>query len=181
MISALRSFAFLTVTLLLGTEAEALWPHPRNVQNGEKALRLANNFKINVVGHSDADLTAAISRTQQYLKNDKLGRLVLGRGSGDVVTLESAAQLHTLTLSWGAGPRANSGGISREAQAPLQDRDEAYTLSIPDDGSAASLYANSSLGLFRGLTTFSQLWYTYEDTTYALELPITIEDSPAYV
>jgi hypothetical protein len=56
-------------------------------------------------------LNAAISRTQQHLKNDKLGRLVPGRGSGDVVTLESAAQLHAPTLSWvqGRNQAASSG------------------------------------------------------------------------
>lgn len=33
-------------------------------------------------------------------------------------------------------------------------------LSVPDDGSDASLTANTGLGLLRGLTTFEQLWYT---------------------
>ena len=43
------------------------------------------------------------------------------------------------------------------------------------------LSANTTLGLFRGLTTFGQLWYDWDGTTYTLEAPINIVDSPAYV
>ncbi|EGN98182.1 glycoside hydrolase family 20 protein [Serpula lacrymans var. lacrymans S7.3] len=62
----------------------------------------------------------------------------------------------------------------------IEERDEAYSLSVPSDGSAAILKANSSLGLFRGLTTFSQLWYEYDGTTYNPEAPIEITDWPLY-
>ena len=71
--------------------------------------------------------------------------------------------------------------ISDEAKDALESRDEAYTLSVPADGSAATLKANSTLGLYRGLITFEQLWYDYENTTYSLEAPIQIDDAPAYV
>jgi len=86
--------------------------------------------------------------------------------------------IHTLTLSLSKGAKASS--IANEIRAPLESRDEAYYLHIPSDGSDATLSANSTLGLFRGLTTFAQLWYTYQDTTYALGVPISVRDSPAY-
>jgi hypothetical protein len=84
-IAVLRLFVVLAGALLLGTtqvDAFKLWPNPHNIQSSGKVLGPANDFKIHVVGHSDTDLDVAISRTQQYLKNDKLGRLVFGRGSG---------------------------------------------------------------------------------------------------
>jgi hexosaminidase len=110
---------------------------------------------------------------------DNFERLVLGRGSGDVQVVQSAPTINALTLSLGEGITPNS--ITNEIQAPLESRDEAYSLYVPSDGSDATLSANSTLGLFRGLTTFAQLWYTYQNTTYALGVPINIRDSPAYV
>jgi hexosaminidase len=53
-------------------------------------------------------------------------------------------------------------------------------LTVPADGSAATLKANSTLGLFRGLTTFGQLWYDLDNMTYTIEAPISITDAPAY-
>jgi hexosaminidase len=70
--------------------------------------------------------------------------------------------------------------IAVEATAQLGSRDESYSLTVPADGSTAVLKANSTLGLFRGLTTFSQLWYTSGDSIYTLQAPIQIDDSPAF-
>ena len=52
---------------------------------------------------------------------------------------------------------------------------------MPADGSSAILIANSTLGLFRGLTTFEQLWYYFDGDIYTLEAPVQISDAPAYV
>ncbi|KAG5732634.1 hypothetical protein E4T56_gene16912, partial [Termitomyces sp. T112] len=38
----------------------------------------------------------------------------------------------------------------------------------------------STLGLFRGLTTFGQLWYDLNGITYTLQAPFDIVDSPAF-
>ena len=48
-----------------------------------------------------------------------------------------------------------------ESVKPLGIRSKEYVLTIPADGSAATLTTNSTLGLYRGLTTFGQLWYYY--------------------
>lgn len=71
--------------------------------------------------------------------------------------------------------------IAEESVKEITSRSEGYTLSIPADGSSAVLTANSTLGLFRGLTTFEQLWYYYSGTIYTLEAPIQITDEPAFV
>ena len=71
--------------------------------------------------------------------------------------------------------------ITEEARLPIGNRSEEYALTVPADGSSATLTANSTLGLLRGLTTFEQLWYQYSGQIYTIEAPISITDSPAYV
>jgi len=53
-------------------------------------------------------------------------------------------------------------------------------LTIPDDGSGALIVANSSLGLFRGLTTFDQMWYHSTAGKYILDAPVDIFDNAAF-
>jgi hexosaminidase len=175
-------FAVILVTsvLLIGSPVGALWPLPRGLQTGSKALKLSSEFSIAASFHGvPSDLQSAISRTEQQLKSDKLGRLVVGRGSSDEQAVSSAKTIKSLTLELSGHAKANS--IATEAQKALEDRDEGYTLNVPADGSSAVVSANTTLGLFRGLTTFSQLWYQVNKDTYTIEAPIAITDSPAYV
>ena len=169
--------SFLSVTPLVS----ALWPLPRSLDEGTTALRLSPNLDIEVssIANPPQDLYDAITRTRTHLFTDNLGRLVVGRGASDVSSFETAAYLSSLTLSLESGSEVLS--ITTEAQKPLEQRDEAYTLTVPSNGSAALITANSTLGLLRGLTTFEQLWYEYDGTIYAANTPLYVEDSPAYV
>ena len=63
---------------------------------------------------------------------------------------------------------------------PLGSRDESYTLSVPADGRPATLSANTTLGLLRGLSTFQQLWFAHGSETYMLGAPLSIADAPAF-
>ncbi|EJC97794.1 beta-hexosaminidase [Fomitiporia mediterranea MF3/22] len=176
----LYSISCLFVLLLRAHDVHAIWPRPRSVTSGTQALRLSTNFSIVPNFQTTADIDSAISRTQSLIQNDKLGRLVVGRGSSDASAVQSAQDLRSLELSLtnnSTGPVSN---ITTEAQKPLSERDESYTLIIPSDGTTASLSANSSLGLLRGLTTFSQIWYDLNGEAYTLNTPISIEDSPAF-
>ncbi|OBZ71293.1 Beta-hexosaminidase 2 [Grifola frondosa] len=174
-----RTVVLFVAILAAFSPAEALWPEPRSIQSGSHALQLAHSFDISISGHSaPQDLSDAIARTKSYLTNDKLERLVVGRGASDVSLFKNSKTLSKLSLSLTEGSTVLS--ITKEAQKPIEERDEAYSLVVPSDGSAATLTANSTLGLFRGLTTFGQLWYEYESTTYALNTPLSIQDSPAY-
>lgn len=159
----------------------ALWPQPRTFTAGTSAVRLSQNFDISIAGirNPPSDLRDAVTRTKGFLNNDKLERLVVGRGAADATAISSAKTLSKLTVV--LGKNTTTGSIASEAQKPLGTRDEAYFLVVPSDGSGATLSANSTLGLFRGLTTFTQLWYQSQGTTYALNVPINIKDSPAYV
>jgi len=171
--------ALLTVFLVVSPVA-ALWPLPQNLQNGSTPLLLHPNFRINLkIPDSPSDLQDAVSQAEYYLKNDQLERLVVGRGAADAQAIKGAKSLASLSVSLQNGGPIRS--VSEEAVEDLESRNEAYTLTVPSDGSAAVLTANSTLGLYRGLTTFAQLWYFHDGTSYTLEAPIHISDFPAYV
>lgn len=117
--------------------------------------------------------------TEQRTDIPVLQRLVVGRGSVDNASIQGAKSLSSLQISLVQGAAVNS--ISAESVKEITNRSETYKLSVPADGSSATLTANSTLGLFRGLTTFSQLWYYYNNEVYTLEAPVQITDWPAFV
>ncbi|KAF2134835.1 glycoside hydrolase family 20 protein [Dothidotthia symphoricarpi CBS 119687] len=59
--------------------------------------------------------------------------------------------------------------------------DESYTLTLSKEGKA-TIAANSSIGIARGLTTFTQLFYAHSNAedVYTPLAPITIYDVPAF-
>lgn len=176
----MKLLSFVALLAAVCSPAQALWPQPQTFQTGSTTLHLAKNFQITVAGHGvPSDLWDAVDRTETQLANDKLARLVVGRGASDAGTFAKAKTLSKLTLALEKG--AAFASITSEAQKAPEDRDEAYHLTVPSDGSAATLTANSTLGLLRGLTTFSQLWYEHDGTTYTVDAPVKIEDAPAYV
>ncbi|KAJ7465078.1 glycoside hydrolase family 20 protein, partial [Mycena latifolia] len=158
----------------------ALWPIPRTLTTGTNFLVLSPTFSINVnVPNPPQDLLSAVSQAKTYLATDKLQRLVVGRGSSDAGALKAAPVLLSLTLTLQNTLPVLS--ISAEAVKDVLNRSEGYTLSIPSDGKPAVLSANSTLGLFRGLTTFSQFWYDLDGVTYTNVGPVSIvKDAPAY-
>jgi hexosaminidase len=111
------------------------------------------------------------------LQTDRLQFLAPDRGASYANSISNANALSTLAVLH-AGGSVNS--ISEEAVLDLESRVEDYSLTVPENGGTAVLRANSTLGLFRGLTTFSQLWYDWDGTTYMLNAPIDIVDKPAY-
>ncbi|KAI9062158.1 glycoside hydrolase family 20 protein [Trametes sanguinea] len=158
----------------------AIWPIPRSLSTGTSPVKLSPDFVINLRGLSNppADLVSAISRTHSRLHSDSLERLVLGRGSGDAQAIGQAHLLSSLTASLQHGSPVRS--IAEETTLAFDNKSESYELSIPDNHAGATLIANSTLGLLRGLTTFEQLWYDYKGTKYTLEAPIQIHDEPAF-
>jgi hexosaminidase len=175
---------------------KAFWPIPRILSSGNSSLRLSETFSIDIAFEPAAplDLRHAIDRIGHYLFHDKLGRLVVGRGPGNI-SLESVPALQRLVLCLNSRvvepqdlmlnyvPQSQRyiHSISDVVSLPVEERDESYTLDIPQDGSDASLVANTTLGLLRGLTTFSQIWYHYKEWTYTMEAPFRIVDEPHYV
>ena len=138
------------VFLLTATSALALWPIPRKLSTGSTPLLLSDSFAIDLsdVECPPKDLKHAVARTQVHLKSDKLERLVVGRGVADVHSLVGANILQRLKISLGPNFDETNGlaSISEEATKPIEERSEGYTLTIPADGSDATLSANSALG-----------------------------------
>ncbi|KAJ3512227.1 hypothetical protein NLJ89_g3643 [Agrocybe chaxingu] len=172
------SFIFLIVA---ARPILALWPIPRSLQIGDSLVKLSPDFQIqHSILHPPQDLLDAISRTTERLWSDKLQRLVVDRGESDSRKLLNAPSLTGLSLSLvtTVGPVES---IKEEATKEITTRIEGYSLSVPNGG-VATIVANSTLGLFRGLTTFEQLWYDDSTgVTYAYQAPVTIvNDSPAY-
>ncbi|GJJ15519.1 hypothetical protein Clacol_009797 [Clathrus columnatus] len=172
-----RLLAWLLLALL--RDVSALWPRPQTLSTGSTPLRLSTSFSIKYAFNNvPGDLKDAVTRTKGFLANDQLELLTPDRGASYGSAIKKAKQLQSLTLSLtGKGPIQS---ISEEAILDLTERQESYNLTVPADGSGATLSAVSTLGLLRGLTTFGQLWFSLSDTIYTLEAPIRIEDDPAY-
>ncbi|KAH8085996.1 N-acetylhexosaminidase [Cristinia sonorae] len=175
-----------TALLATPTTVLALWPIPKTLQTGSTPLKLSSNFKINInIPHAPSDLHAAVQRTITHLKTDNLQRLVKDRGAADLKAIHqhTTHTLSSLTLSLSGSHTSAAAAvtsIAEEAVKPIGTRSEGYTVHVPADGSPATITANSTLGLFRGLTTFEQLWYTSAGgQVYTLESPVEITDFPS--
>ena len=124
-----------------------------------------------------------MAQTEAYAKQDTLEPLVLGRGESNRKAIAHAVRLSTLSLSLPHG--ANVTTLREEVDLVYGRQDESYTLSIPGT-SSASIFANTSLGLLRGMQTFSQLVYFLPaasgsaGTRYILNTPIEVVDAPAF-
>ncbi|TCD63749.1 N-acetyl-glucosamine-6-phosphate deacetylase [Steccherinum ochraceum] len=158
----------------------ALWPIPRGLSNGTTPLKLSSSFDIQAsFKNVPSDLQDAIQRTKSHLKTDTFERLVVGRGSVDAQAIAHANSLKTLVLSLNHGAAVRPIAVEVNTVA-IDARDESYSLSIPSHSAQATLVANSTLGLFRGLTTFDTMWYHNGGDKYILNAPVTITDSPAF-
>lgn len=183
----LRLRLFFIPLLLCCWKAAALWPMPSSISTGQDAILLSGDFSIqpNFTG-VPRDLIDAINRTHGRLFSDKLGRLVVGRGSSDVGSIRNAKSLNTLSLALSSVNKTSGNEVKSISDEITDNFDtrierESYSLDIPSDGRDALLTANTTLGLLRGLATFEQLWYTFNNQVYALSLPLNVVDKPAYV
>lgn len=161
--------------------ASALWPMPRGLTSGTTPVKLSGSFNVHLnIHHAPNDLQDAVQRVKSHLKTDTFERLVVGRGKTDADAVKKAHVIKTLTMSLTKGAAVRS--IATEVNTVgIDGRDESYSLVIPTDSSEATLTANSTLGLFRGITSFDVMWYRYQKDKYILNGPLTITDSPAFV
>lgn len=109
--------------------------------------------------------------------------LEVGRGAKYASAIKKAPPLRSIQLLPASKCSSKFTDISAQAVLPLEDRDESYSLTITAEG-RGSIAACNALGLFRGLTTFEQLVYTFPGAgkvKYIRNAPIVIQDSPAFV
>ncbi|KAM5540681.1 hypothetical protein V8D89_005712 [Ganoderma adspersum] len=173
------TFAALLILVFLQGFTAALWPIPRSLSSGTTPIKLPPGFDIHLdIPNPPSDLVSAVSRTISRTTTDSFQRLVVGRSATDARAVESARTLPSLLLSLHPGSPVRS--ISDETNQPVTSKSEGYSLSISHAVPSATLVAQSTLGLLRGLTTFEQLWYDHNGTKYMLDGGVEIVDQPAF-
>ncbi|KAL1535889.1 Beta-hexosaminidase 2 [Salvia divinorum] len=131
-----------------------LWPRPQ-------AIALSPNFTISAPPHPH--LTPAVRRYLCQILTEHHRLLVTPN-----LNLTSSPPLAALTIT-----------IS-DPSAPLAHGvNESYSLTIPDDGSAADLVAGTAWGAMRGLETFSQL--VYAEPSSRVGCGLYISDVPLFM
>ncbi|GAA5901608.1 hypothetical protein JCM8208_001554 [Rhodotorula glutinis] len=177
----------------------ALWPKPHAIERGSSFVRLGASFSVDFWprnGQEPAarDLRVALNRARRHLDSDLLQRLTVDRGEQDRHAVNAAAILERLEVRLASSrPHETLFGQLGE---PLDEIDESYILDVPSQYETgaplvatlvATLAANTTLGLVRGLDTFTQLVYALpagpEDlytARYIPQAPVHIVDRPAF-
>ncbi|ORX40209.1 putative beta-hexosaminidase precursor [Kockovaella imperatae] len=163
-------------------------PRPTRVTTGETVLRLSGDFSIDIDNSSSLkssiprDLEQAIHHTTATLHKNRHRYLSPQRGAEFLISGTQHTEIQKLILSLNGNGKPRS--IAHDAVLPVEDRvaAERYELELATDGSA-HIEADTSLGLYRGLTTFQQLFFYSggkDGFQYTPHAPINIEDQPAF-
>ena len=159
-------------------------PKPTRITNGDTVLRLSKDFQINAEGSLQGslpgDLERAVQHTLDRLHANRHRYLSVQRGKELLKPSGSAAEISSLVLSLSSNGKPTS--IAEVAVRPVEERPklERYKLLLPLDG-PGRLEADTCLGLFRGLSTFEQLfYYASEGFQYTPYAPYDIKDQPAF-
>lgn len=175
----------LAIYLGLTATAAAIWPAPELVEDGtSKTVRLHKQFRIEAPDCSiPQDVRQAIRSAMGHIYEDDMRPLRSDEHQLALQALHAGPPLYLLKLHLPCFGKIPS--IAEEVNGPLKDlrEKETYELVIPESASEARLFANSTVGLLRGLQTFVQLVYTghYRQTVrYLLDPPRCIRDMPAF-
>ncbi|KAL2124498.1 hypothetical protein VTJ04DRAFT_863 [Mycothermus thermophilus] len=186
--SCLSFFLFFLVAIQPVT---AVWPAPKNFTKGNTVLYLHQAVKITyngdplsyTYGYVPRDITskevvqAGVSRTLDGIFGSKFVPWKLHKpGSQFEPDLHKGQKwISTFEIVQTAKDKPST-------FKPLAGEvDESYKLSVSAEG-AAKLTAASSIGILRGLETFSQLFYQHSAGTfwYTPYAPVEVEDSPQF-
>ncbi|KAF2877775.1 glycoside hydrolase superfamily [Massariosphaeria phaeospora] len=200
--------ALLIVPLFLSL-ATALWPIPTEYSHGNTVLWISDNVEFSfrtrgaIVGPQVFD---GYQAKQQWIgprDYDSVGEEHDAPTGADIIHHAIKSARETIfergLYPWKFRPREweepqkdNSGHISTVQVKLLQSEDEnpakplagkvdeSYKLTLTEAGEATIL-ANSSVGIVRGLTTFTQLFYEHShDGIYTPLAPIEIFDAPKF-
>jgi hexosaminidase len=154
-----------------------IWPYPAQFTNGTTTINVAGTLKYSLTSGSSDTLSQAFTRyhgitfphvsstadAKQILKN------IIEKDTAEMVRASPLASL-TVTVE------------DLDASAPQLETDESYNLTIPADGTPATLTAKTIYGAMHGLETFSQLvHFDFDTETYIIEnTPWSIQDVPRF-
>ncbi|KAK4451611.1 glycoside hydrolase [Podospora aff. communis PSN243] len=192
MLATLASCAVLLGAVL--QSVSAIWPAPKNYTKGNSVLFLHQNLQVTYNGEaltytygyspraptSKEIVQAAVSRALGTILSDEkfvpwmlLNRGELKKFEPDVY--KGQKWLNSLKIVQTAPDKPS-------AFKPLAGEvDESYKLTIDADGHI-KLTAVSSVGILRGLETFTQLFFMHSSGTfwYTPFAPLVIEDAPKF-
>jgi hexosaminidase len=169
LISSVLTNTILTPGVVAKESKLRVLPLPTYSTTGQSILCLSSDFTISYDStleyHLPGDLQNAAKRTIQSIWDSKhqylsplRGQEYFSSNSNTSSGRDCDSYLDNLVLS--VNTQNPIASIYDEAIRPVEDRLalEAYTLTVPLSG-PAQLTSSSTLGLFRGLTTFQQLFY----------------------
>ncbi|KAK0729074.1 glycoside hydrolase superfamily [Apiosordaria backusii] len=168
----------------------AVWPAPQKITKGDAVLYLNQNIEVTYNGafipytygytpsgfNSKEIVQAGISRALTGIFNSKFVPWILHKpGAKYEPDLSEQEWLKTLEI-------IQTAEDDPSAFKPLAGEvDESYNLTLSETGEV-KLTAVSSIGVLRGLETFTQLFYQHSTGTfwYTPYAPVSIQDSPKF-
>ncbi|KAK4991853.1 Glucosamine-6-phosphate isomerase (Glucosamine-6-phosphate deaminase) (GNPDA) (GlcN6P deaminase) [Elasticomyces elasticus] len=170
----------------------AIWPIPSSYSSGDAVLWIdagvrityngANNYSGNGVPYADNTttshriVTAAIERTYDtiFSKNFIPWKFHPRNSDFEPHAGSSKTCISSVVLQQNA---ADPSDVLKPAAGTV---DESYTLTVSVSGEVM-ISAVTSIGLVRGLTTFTQLFFKHSDgSVYTTLAPVAIQDAPKF-
>jgi hexosaminidase len=181
----------LSLSLIALQPVAAIWPAPQSLTKGSSVLYLHQNIKVTYNGESlpytygyvpskvtsKEVVQAGLSRTLAGIFDSKFVPWRLHKPGSEWEPDLSQGQnwLETLEI-------VQTSEDEPSAFKPLAGEvDESYNLTVSAEG-AVKLTTVSSIGVLRGLETFSQLFYQHSTGTswYTPYAPVSVQDAPKF-
>ncbi|KAF2478159.1 uncharacterized protein BDR25DRAFT_338804 [Lindgomyces ingoldianus] len=191
--------SFISISLFASI-ATAIWPLPLSYDHGNTVLWIGKDVQVNWSSAKVGFITYQNS-PDSYGNNESNGG---SPSSDDMVDFAIKQTYQTIFengfVPWKFHPKGWEEPSEEEAtyvktihlnllQAdpknvakPLVGQvDESYTLELTNEGEA-TIQANSTVGILRGLTTFTQLFFKHSDGgAYTMLAPVEIMDAPKFM
>ena len=160
---------YITQQPVVGPAPPMPWPFPNdgNMSMGATTVQLSYDFSISAAGPACATLDAAVQRYQEQTVGMHVAS-PQGDNNGSPLLHQLIVQVADLDESY---PQLNT---SRQH--------EAYVLTIPADGSAATVVADTIWGAMWGMESFSQIVrFNFTAEAYSVaNAPWQLHDSPRF-
>ncbi|KAL1799581.1 hypothetical protein ACET3X_003618 [Alternaria dauci] len=199
-----------TISSLLVSSVATIWPIPVSHEHGSTVLFISKDVPFNWyeagARNDSSQLNLRKTYTEPVLSEASNNSTQGGVTSEDIIEYAIGSTWQSVFKNnfypWKFHPRnwaepspsaSNATYVSRvnvnllkadqpNVAKPLAGEvDESYSLILTEQG-VASISANTSIGIARGLTTFTQLFYAHSNgqDVYTLSAPVRIFDSPKF-
>ncbi|KAJ6787434.1 hypothetical protein PWT90_03274 [Aphanocladium album] len=183
----LSKFLALLALAAIG-QVNAIWPIPSSLSTGSDVLFISQDIQVTFNGGALSSASSggggrstipdAVARTLDTILKKGFTPWMLREANSDYEPAigSGKGKVKSLALKR-AGKEA--GGSSSSSRLDFAEMDESYTLDLSSSGDA-TIAANSTVGLLRGLETFTQLFYKHSSgaAVYTDMAPVSIRDAP---